>query len=179
MYTKCVYCYFSVFVLYFSGIGGYGGCNKDDQEMFWNFMYGHAQTSTAIYDDIKKTCGSSLHYGNETAECDKVLGAARTNLGGFNVYNIYDECYLENDQISDVLKRGFKIRDKNGFVRLINQQLGFNGGQSTKKHDEMVGSGINQYACGGETATNVYLNNAAVKQAINVPDIPWTWQGLI
>ena len=93
------------------------------------------------------------------------------------MYNIYDEGYLENDQLAQVFKRGFRARDMNGFVRLINQKLGFNGGQSIKKHDEMVGSGINQYACGGETATNIYLNNAEVKKALNVPDIPWIWQG--
>ena len=29
-----------------------------------------------------------------------------------------------------------------------------------------------------ETAINIYLNNADVKKALNVPDIPWIWQGL-
>ena len=58
MHILKLYC-LQIFVVY-SGIGGYGGCNKDSQEIFWNFMYGHAQTSTAIYDNIKKTCGNSI-----------------------------------------------------------------------------------------------------------------------
>ena len=160
------------------GIGGYGGCNKDDQEIFWNFMYGHSQTSTAIYEDIHRTCGNSLHFGNESEQCSHLLKQANVNLGGYNVYNIYDECYLENDELGDAMKRGYRVRNEEGHIRFVHQKIGFDGGQSTKKHDEMVGSGINQYACGGETNTNIYLNNPEVKKALNVPDIPWGWQGV-
>ena len=108
-----------------------------------------------------------------------MLHEGNVNLGGFSGYNIYDECYLENDELSDVFKTGFKVTDKRDFTRFINQKLGFDGGQRVVKQNEIIGSGINQYACGGEKATNIYLNNAAVQEAINVPDIQWIWQGII
>lgn len=52
----------------------------------------------------QKTCGNSIHYGNGIAACNQVLQSARVNLGGFNVYNIDHECYLENDELVDDLK---------------------------------------------------------------------------
>jgi len=161
------------------GIGGYGGCNLDSQEIFWNFMYGHAQTSRAIVERLQETCGNSLHFGNESKQCSELLQKANVNLGGYNVYNIYDECYLKNDELrQSVAKRGYKVHDERGHFKFINQKVGFDGGQSVRKHDDdsLVGEGINQYVCGGESATHTYLNNPEVKKAINVPDIPWTWQ---
>jgi len=157
------------------GIGGYGGCNKDSQEIFWDFMYGHSQTSHAIYENLRKTCGNSLHFGNESAECEKALNAANKNLGGYNVYNIYDECYLRNDELAKAMESGYRMKNADGHFRFLHQKIGFDGGQSTAKHEEL-GEGINQYACGGESTTNVYLNNAEVKKALHVPDIPWGWQ---
>ena len=71
------------------GIGGFGGCNLDDQEKFWQFMHGHSQLSKLQYYRLKDICGNSLHYGNETAKCNEALQAANVNLGGYNVYNIY------------------------------------------------------------------------------------------
>merc|ERR1719410_3387435 len=159
------------------GIDGFGGCNRDSQEIFWDFMYGHGQLSHHIYEELHKECGNSLHFGNETSQCSALLQKANVNLGGYNVYNIYDECYLKNDELRhSVAKRGYTVRDKRGHMRLINQKVAFDGGQNVRKHDGFVGEGINQYACGGESSTHIYLNNPEVKKAINVPDIPWTWQ---
>eukprot|EP01083_Nonionella_stella_P059754 156426_1 len=158
------------------GINGFGGCNKDYQEIFWNFMYGHGQMSSVAYENIQKTCGNSLHFGNESSECAKLLGSANVALGGYNVYNLYDECYYANDALSHVLKDGFRMKTKEGDVRMMHQHIGFNGAQSVRKHDEVIGGGVNDYVCGGERNANIYLNNPEVKKALHVPDIPWRWQ---
>ena len=155
------------------GIGSIGGCGMDSQRIFWDFMYGHSQMSTSAYNNLNNICGSSLNYGNETAECRQAINKATTNLGGFNVYNIYDECYLRNDEVTKTSKI---YRDRYGNIR---QSLhnGFNGQQLFNKGSpDGLGEGINQYACGGSKVSSIYLNNNDVKKAINVPQIPWTWQ---
>ena len=149
------------------GIGGYGGCNKDSQAIFWNFMYGHGQCSTAAYEQIVNTCGNSIYFGNETLRCYELLAELYVDLGGFNIYNIYDECYLENDELrNEFLSKPQIFKNKDGHTR-FNARIGYNG---------RIQSGINQYSCGSETVTNIYLNIDTVKKAIFVADIPWTWQ---
>ena len=71
------------------------------------------------------------------------------------------------------------MKNEKGHTRFMNQAVGFNSGQSIRKHDQLVGEGINQYECGGETVSNICLNMPEVRRALNVPDIPWGWQGIV
>eukprot|EP01083_Nonionella_stella_P204339 744995_1 len=63
---------------------------------------------------------------------------------------------------------------ENGAMKFKQLRNAFNGRQNADKFDSAAG--INQYICGGEKVTNIYLNNAQVKNAIHVKQIPWIWQ---
>eukprot|EP01084_Bolivina_argentea_P077655 140898_1 len=132
-----------------TGIGGFGGCNLDESENFWGFMYGHSQVRKQDYEHILDICGNSLHYGNESMECKLIQDEIKKyKLGGYNVWNIYDKCYLENDMVNSGI-----------------YSSGFNGAQYI---------GPNQYECGGQTVLSIYLNMDEVKEAIHVPQwIHW------
>jgi len=85
------------------GTNASGGCGVDSEYLFTNFMYGHSQMSDVLYNNIQSVCGITLKYGNTTSACNTLLNERDQALGGFNVYNIYDECYLENDELSSKL----------------------------------------------------------------------------
>ena len=170
------------------GIDSKGGCGSDDQNTFVQFMYGHAQMSQSMYNDIYNICGNALYYGNwsKNSDCKSILSSADTALGGFNVYNIYDECYLMNDELyKEYISHPPIFRNKDGHMR-FHLKSAFNGAMKRtydisqyKKLSQslgLLGSGINQYACGGDTVTSIYLSQSKVKDAIHVTDIPWIWQ---
>ena len=126
------------------GIDGQGGADKDNYGNFWDVMYGHGQCSTSVYNHIQNTCGNSLYFGNETGECMFTLNGEESKLGGYNIWNIYDTCYLKND--------------------LKNREY------SELESDASDG----EYKCGSQSVTSLYLNNEQVKKAINVnSDIHW------
>ena len=94
------------------------------------------------------------------------MNSATANFGGYNVYAMYAECYLENDQVDEVYKY-----DSNRF----NLKHGFNAAQFRDNGDD----GNDECACGGWTVTGIYLNQKEVKTAVHIPvNITWQWQGI-
>eukprot|EP01084_Bolivina_argentea_P142198 249808_1 len=107
-------------------------------------------------------CGNSMQYGNETKECRTAMNAANANFGGYNVYAMYDECYLENDEV-------FKY-DASRF----NLKYAFDGAQYRNYGED---DGNDEFKCGGWTVTGIYLNQPQVKTAVHIPlNITWQWQ---
>lgn len=147
------------------GIDGMGGCNNNFMQTFVDFVYGHGQISKRLYDETIKLCGTSLIYGNWSSipECDAMIAEGSQKIGGFNIYDIYDECKLENDPEPE-LNWFFD----NKWKRAINGRQYF---EANIDEDTDYNS---PYACGGETVMNIYLNKKEVKTAINVPsNIVW------
>eukprot|EP00299_Pterocystis_sp_00344_P017932 c8977_g2_i1.p1 GENE.c8977_g2_i1~~c8977_g2_i1.p1 ORF type:complete len:497 (+),score=119.52 c8977_g2_i1:1-1491(+) len=112
------------------------------------FLYGHGQFSTKLFDQITATCSrSSLIDGHVTPECSALLSKIDNEVGGYYEYNLYDECWYENDFLRT--RRTPKSRKFWG------------GGKFTGALDD--------YACGGSNALRIFVNNTAVRKAINVP----------
>ena len=146
------------------GLGNMGACGVNDAALFYEFMYGHSFMSSREYNHLLNECGNGMVYGNETKQCQTAMDEARANLGGFNIYAVYDECYLENDQVYD-LKHG-----QNGRFDL---KHGFDGAQFRDNGDD----GNDEYKCGGWTVTDIYLNQPEVKRAVHIPnEVEWQWQ---
>ena len=136
-------------------------------------MYGHAQMSAADYRHLNEVCGNSMNYGNESVKCRAAMDAAQKNLGGFNVYALYDECYLENDNVYGLYKHEPFKYDENRF----NLKYAFDSAQSSERFDDDPYIGNNEYVCGGWTVTGIYLNQDEVKEAAHIPlNITWQWQ---
>jgi hypothetical protein len=49
---------------------------------------------------ILDVCGDRLADGtyDDDPRCSRLLGQMQAEMGGFNVYNVYDPCYLRNDE---------------------------------------------------------------------------------
>lgn len=80
------------------GLHSVGGCSKDAQRHFVDFMFGHGQISLKVYEGVKAACGESLDgVGTPSERCDALTAQMQQALGGYNVYHIYDQCYFRND----------------------------------------------------------------------------------
>ena len=109
-------------------------------------MFGHGQISTQLFNAANEICGDSIFYGNWTQipECDGIVAVGLERIGGYYVYDLYDDCYLEN-----------------------RHHLNFRTGV------EMGGDYNSQYACGYKVFHR-YLNMKEVKEAIHVRrDMVW------
>jgi len=148
----------------------------DDAANFYQFMWGHSQLSNDLYNNILNACGSCLDWGNCSSlpMCVNYQNQANVALGGYNIYNVYDECYLINDEMMSKPEAKYETKGS------IRYRLGgaYNGRQMRprKSTSNNLGSGINQYACGVSRVLSIYLNLAQVQDAIHVANIPWTWQ---
>ncbi|ETO17407.1 hypothetical protein RFI_19916 [Reticulomyxa filosa] len=80
------------------GIGNKGACGIDQVGLFIDFMWGHGQISNDLYQYTKQT-GCYEKYYNGTWEYDSTCDALAVHgeliLGGYNVYDIYDTCFLQ------------------------------------------------------------------------------------
>ena len=78
-------------------------------------------------------------------KCNAIYDEWLSAMGGYNVYSIYDTCYLRNDNA-----RRFRVNRKG-----------------------VVPGGTGSYMCGSERAMHVWLNRPEVKSAFHVKQIPW------
>ena len=106
-------------------------------------MFGHGQISNKLFNVANEICGNSIFHGNWTQipECEAIVALGLEKIGGYYVYDLYDDCYLEN-------KHHFPIENS----------------QRTPSQNEDYNS---QYACGYKVFHH-YLNIKEVKEAIHV-----------
>ena len=83
------------------GKGGFGGCNKDSGGNQLETFYGHSMISIEEYNNYTYWCGDCKFFGNcsnynqtRLDNCNDAANIAHDNMGGFNLFNLYDECHL-------------------------------------------------------------------------------------
>lgn len=118
---------------------------------WWNvqFMYGHGQVSTKMYDEIMEVCTEAAlkngTYG-ELPGCTELLARMQKSIGDYYSYNLYDTC-------------------------------NHNGAFLTEDLNPKLGGGLNDYSCGGEEAVAVWANRSDVREALNV-DVNSAWNNV-
>ena len=110
-------------------------------------------------------------------------------IGGYYMYNLYDDCWYEND-----LMRAANAKKLKNFHTNINEQSYFgpppltgasaNEGFSTshtyrsKTGQDGFTGGLNDYPCGGPHALNVWVNASAVRKALHVTADAFFFSGI-
>eukprot|EP00656_Telonema_subtile_P032308 TRINITY_DN3542_c0_g1_i2.p1 TRINITY_DN3542_c0_g1~~TRINITY_DN3542_c0_g1_i2.p1 ORF type:complete len:509 (+),score=117.33 TRINITY_DN3542_c0_g1_i2:126-1652(+) len=111
------------------------------------FFHGHGQVSDKLYNQIVQVCGvQQLQQGVTQADCKALIATMEANIGGYYGYNLYDECGADN-------------------ILSLEQQ-------SSRAYFSSVPpltGAVNDYPCGGVKAMVQWLNNSAVKLALNIP----------
>jgi carboxypeptidase C (cathepsin A) len=121
----------------------------DAMRISTNFYYGHALFSERLYDNITRDCGD---FSNITTACQNDINQMNTAVGSFDVYNIYDTCGSDH-YLLDYF--GQDAPSEPYYLRAFHQE-------------QQLGEALNDYACGGEKAMNVWLQDPAVPGALHV-----------
>ena len=126
-------------------------------ELRVDMLGAHGQFSPTLYQQIKQSC---TFFNNETVrpelKCNALLSEMQAQVGGYDLYNIYDRCKLAGDDVS-VDNRG--TVHTSSLEQLLHS--GLNSGEVPD--DSRFGS------CGQEHALADYCNEPAVRAALNVP----------
>jgi len=129
-----------------------------------DMYFGHGMYSQKLRSEILTACGS---FTKLTASCLAKLSEMETQVGTFDVYNIYDECG------SDERRR--KLADR------AHERMPFSAVRKMMSADTVevstaqsfsINAGyqqaLNDYTCGAETAMDEWLSEPSVIKALHV-----------
>lgn len=70
-----------------------------DGDYWWRILalYGHAQISQAAFEQFDVDCGKTLRRGVATQKCKEHAAALEKQVGYFDEYNVYSECWYAPD----------------------------------------------------------------------------------
>ena len=109
-------------------------------------------------------------------------------IGGYYMYNLYDDCWYEND-----LMRAANVNQVRDFHTNINERSYFGpppltgasaeeglATSHTHRSNDQGGfqGGLNDYPCGGPHALNVWVNASAVREALHVTADAFFFSGI-
>jgi len=130
----------------------------DAMRISTNFYHGHAMISETIYQQIIATCGD---FSTVTSQCQTLISQMNSEIGSFDVYNVYDECggdtYLLDYFAQDPVTGRY-------YLKAFAQTDEVTGAWDSP----LLGGAWGDYTCGGQTAMKAYLADAKVRAAIHV-----------
>ena len=122
-----------------------------------DMLGGHGQFSPSLYKQILSTC---TFFNNDTvvpaSECEALLKRMKAEVGGYDLYNIYDQCKLAGDDID------LSTEPSPAEATLESLGLGSGSGSSIRPHDDRGGQ------CGQERALVSWANEPSVRSALHV-----------
>jgi len=130
-------------------------------------FYNHALIRQGLYDKVATQCCNSNtyncdYYGQlDTQPCrDWIIQELRADRG-LNPYNLYYACYYPFDSKQSFIKRH------------LDRHIGI---KSDSEHSyAAVSKDTDVPLCAQENATEVYMNRADVRQALNIPSFLPHW----
>jgi serine carboxypeptidase-like clade 1 len=137
-----------------------GSCSPQGTGILVDFLYGHGLYSTLTYQLIQDSCPD---LSNPSTNCQAALNQMGNEVSDVNIYDIYDVCInggMPNSTTSLNIRHRAPVDILKHFQRMK--------AKGVRGPDECIDG----------TLAAQYLNNAAVRKAIHVPDsikIPeWT-----
>jgi len=127
-----------------------------------NFYYGHAMYSQPLYNNVTAACGN---FSTISPACATQLALMNTEIGSFDVYNIYDTC--GSDDLSGPGVMDYFAQDGPGEPYHMKAFAQENWIERNGKNG-LPGEALNDYECGGETAMDAYLAEPSVQAALHV-----------
>lgn len=123
------------------------------------FYYGHGMYSQDLKAEITKACGT---FESLSPKCLSKISEMETQIGQFNIYNIYDECGRDQRR---------RLRS-NSRLQNIRESLSQPSVSVDTKDSFTVNAGysqaLNDYTCGAETAMDAWLAEPSVVDALHV-----------
>ena len=148
-----------------NSVGTCAFSSPEAQQISSDFYFGHGLYSQTLHDEIEETCGD---FARLTPKCLNSLSKMESQVGQFNVYNIYDLC--GNDQRRR-LSEGAEAPKRKSF-REVRAALGSRTVEVSTADSFKVSAGygqaLNDYQCGAETAMDAWLAEPAVIDALHV-----------
>eukprot|EP00054_Salpingoeca_dolichothecata_P015795 m.91549 g.91549 ORF g.91549 m.91549 type:complete len:465 (-) comp21661_c0_seq1:64-1458(-) len=136
-------------------VGNYGTCGggNDGLRISVEFYHGMAMFSQVLYQSIVEECGNFTHM---SVKCDSLIGQMETEIGNFDIYNVFDTC--GNDQVTLTQVR----------KQLAARSVSVSGFKDSAKPHPQLGGALNDYVCGAQRAMEQWLDRSDVQEAIHV-----------
>jgi len=141
-----------------------GTCDFSSPEAYKissDFYYGHGFYSQTLRSEITLACGD---FSSFSPACLAKLSEMETEIGNFDIYNIYDECgkddrrRLSNTKKPSLLSAYKAMSDPSVIVETADSFHVSAG----------YGQALNDYQCGAETAMDAWLAEPSVMEALHV-----------
>jgi hypothetical protein len=146
-----------------------------EPEIDYHIFQGHAMIPYPLKLDIDTTC---TNFESPSAACAKLLEEAENLPGAFNVYNIYDVCNGDSlakdpDALAAALREA-NATTRHGAIRakLRESSVTVDGRAAALRPHPALSGALNDFACGGQNAMDVWLGLDAVQKALHVNGHP-------
>ena len=147
-----------------------GTCDFSSTEAYHissEFYYGHGMYSERLHAEIIAACGDWSSY---SPACLSKLSEMESEIGVFNIYNIYDECGRDQRRLEE--NEGSRTGLMEAFRKMSNKTVHVETVDSFKR-EAGYGGALNDYSCGAETAMDAWLAEPSVMEALHVkPNTP-------
>ena len=154
-----------------NGVGLCSGASAYEQRIDAEIFSGHGMISLGLYRTIGAACPTIAdgYTAQPSADCLELYTAMNAQTGSFDVYNVYDQCPDTGVSVSAGAVRDGRTRALEGLLS--------EGWSSNSMADSLhptpplntaLGGALNDWACGGMEAMNVWLGRADVQQALHV-----------
>ena len=125
-----------------------------------------------LFKQIQATC---TFHNNDTvepaSECSALLSRMKTQVGGYDLYNIYDQCKLAGDDAD--LIYGSDLGDSPNLPPLLTLESLLGNGATSDSDRVATGAGLAPHddrggQCGQERALTAWANEPEVREALHV-----------
>lgn len=136
--------------------------SRESLEIQVEFYHGHGMYSQALYAEIIDACGD---FSKLTPRCIANLGKMSTQVGSFDVYNIYDVCG------DDQRRRNLLELNGDNFMKMreiLNAKIVTVETKDSFSVQAGYKQALTDYTCGAETAMDAWLAEPSVAEALHV-----------
>jgi len=156
------------------------------QQIQMQTFFGHSMISNQRFAALERACAP---WGNDDVKkpkCMLELAAANSEIGNFDVYNIYDTCAGDTTQAGGASSSS--VANSQGQwdrtlaewnEAMAQEEVDVANDVATPAHPQLirhdtqspqdtVGAALNDYPCGGDRATRAWLNTPGVAEALHV-----------
>ena len=142
------------------------------QQIQAEFLAGHGMYDQTLYKHLKDVCGDwSDEIVAEGTPCADGLLEMNAKIGTFDIYNVYDTCAGDTQQkmtLSEMREKMLQteIIVENEYVT-GHPQLSFDK-VNDKVNSDKVNGALNDYECGRDRASELWLSLPEVQEALHV-----------
>lgn len=136
------------------------------------FFAGHGMFDQPLYKTLQKECGNFSDHDVTLKGCSNALAAMNTKLGSFDVYNVYDTCGQDTVTLDDLrtamASQTVVVESDVAGPHPQLEQLFQSQETDDVSVETSVGGAVNDYGCGRDRASALWLSQPSVQEALHV-----------